>query len=128
MNRDIALLATSIYFNDMLDSLEEAILLIERSHRSGDNIDLKQVVEFIAGQQVRYGHDAGTFVESRNVSHSKGRVYTGEKLQTYLAAKNILTVESARALALSGSTSDTVLSSIALVLQHLQHDDLATRS
>jgi len=115
MNRDIALLETSITFKDMLDSLEEAILLLERSHRSGDNIDLEQVVEFIVGQQVCFGHDAGTFVESRNVSRCKARVYTGEKLQTHLAAKNILAVESARALVLSGSDSEDVRSSIALV-------------
>ena len=96
----------------MLDSLEEAILLLERSYRSGDNIDLEQVVEFIVGQQIRYGQDAGTFVEARNVSRSKVRVYTGERLQTYLAAKNILTISSVRALVLSGSSSEVVYSSI----------------
>jgi len=115
MNRDISLLETSGTNKDMLDSLEEAILLLGRSHRSGDVLDFEQVVEFIAGQQIRYGRDAGIFVESRNVSRSKPRVYTGERLQTYLAAKNILTIDSARALILSGSTSDVVQSSITLV-------------
>ncbi|MFW9843496.1 MAG: hypothetical protein ACFFEV_02855 [Candidatus Thorarchaeota archaeon] len=99
----------------MLDSLEEAILLLDRYHRSGDNIDFEQVVEFITGQQIRYGRDAGTFVESRNVSCHKPRIYTGERLQTYLASKNILTIDSARALILSGSSTEITKSSIALV-------------
>ncbi|MGY5859443.1 MAG: hypothetical protein RTU63_08735 [Candidatus Thorarchaeota archaeon] len=99
----------------MLDSLEEAILLVERSHLSCDDLDFEPVADFIVGQQIRYGIDTGSFVESKNVSRSKARVYTGEKLQTQLAAKNILTVESARALVLSGSKSETTQSSIALV-------------
>ena len=105
----------------MLDSLNEAILLLEQYHREGDSIDFEQVVEFIAGQQIRAGHNAGVFVESRNVSHPKARIYTGEKLQTRLAAKNILTIESARALILSGSSSDTVNSSIALTDSWLEN-------
>ncbi|MHA1136260.1 MAG: hypothetical protein ACTSSE_07220 [Candidatus Thorarchaeota archaeon] len=105
----------------MLDSLEEAILLVERSHKSGDGLNLEQVAEFITGQQVCYGNDSGVFVESRNVSRSKVRVYTGEKLQTYLAAKNILTIESARALVLSRSNSDHVRSSIALADSWLEN-------
>ena len=99
----------------MLDSLEEAILLLERSRISDDAIDYEQVVDFITGQQIRYGRDAGVFVESRNVSHSKSRVYTGEKLQTHLAAKNILTIESARAIVISNSISQAAHTSIALV-------------
>ncbi|MGY5873057.1 MAG: hypothetical protein RTV72_12480, partial [Candidatus Thorarchaeota archaeon] len=61
-----------------------------------------------------YGSDAGVFVESRNVSRSKSRMYTGERLQTHLAMKNILTIESVRALVLSGSSSTTAKSSIDL--------------
>jgi hypothetical protein len=105
----------------MLDSLEEAILLLEQAHRSGDNIDLEQVVDFIIGQQIRYGQDAGIFVESRNVSRSKVRVYTGEKIQTYLAAKNILTIESTRALVLTRSSSESASSSIALAASWLEN-------
>jgi len=98
----------------MLDSLEEAILLLDRSSKSGDDIDFEQVVEFIAGQQILYGHNAGVFVESRNVSSPQTQLYTGERLQTHLAMKNILTIESIRALVLSGSSSDIAQSSIAL--------------
>jgi hypothetical protein len=98
----------------MLDSLEEAILLVEQSYNSGDELNLEPVVDFIVGQQIRFGTNSGIFVESRNVSRSKARVYTGEKLQTGLAAKNILTIESARALVLSGSKLETVQESIAL--------------
>ncbi|TFH05610.1 MAG: hypothetical protein E4H14_12425 [Candidatus Thorarchaeota archaeon] len=105
----------------MLDSLEEAILLLEQAHRSGDNIDLEQVVDFIIGQQIRYGQDAGIFVESRNVSRSKVRVYTGEKIQTYLAAKNILTIESTRALVLTRSSSESASSSIAIAASWLEN-------
>lgn len=92
-------------FRAMLDSLNEAILLLNRFHRDGDEIDFKQVVEFIVGQQVRFGNDAGIFIESRDVSRPMMRTYTGEKLQTHLAAKNILTVEAVRALILSGSST-----------------------
>ncbi|MGY5878885.1 MAG: hypothetical protein RTV31_01485 [Candidatus Thorarchaeota archaeon] len=105
----------------MLDSLEEAILLVDRSHRSGDDLDFEQVAEFIARQQIRYGHSAGAFVESRNVSRSKARLYTGERLQTHLAVKNILTIESARALVLSGSSSEIATSSISLVENWLEN-------
>ena len=121
MDRDISLLETSGTNKDVLDSLEEAILLLGRFHRSGEVIDFEQVVEFIAGQQIRYGHNAGIFVESRNVSRYKPRVYTGEKLQTYLAAKNILTIDAARALILSGSNSEVAQSSVALVDSWLEH-------
>ena len=121
MGRDISLLETSSTKNPMLDSLEEAILLLEQSHQSGDKINLEQVVEFIVGQQIRYGQDAGVFVESRNVSRSKVRVYTGEKLQTYLAAKNILTIESARALVLTRPSSESANSSIALAASWLEN-------
>jgi hypothetical protein len=121
VDRDISLLKTSGTKKDMLDSLEEAILLLDRSHRSGDDIDFEQVVEFIAGQQIRYGHDAGVFVESGNVSYPKTRLYTGERIQTLLAAKNIRTIESTRALVLSGSSSDIAQSSIALADSWLEN-------
>ena len=98
----------------MLDSLEEAILLVDQSRKSGDEIDFEQVVEFIAGQQIHYGANAGVFVESRNVSSPQSQLYTGERLQTHLAMKNILTIESTRALVLSGSSSEIAQSSIAL--------------
>jgi len=100
----------------MLDSLEEAILLVELAHKSGEYMDFKQVAEFISGQQIRYGKDAGVFVESKNVSRSKERVFTGEKLQTNLAVKNILTAESTRALVLVNSPSEFVHSSIDLAV------------
>ena len=104
----------------MLDSLEEAIQLLEQFYQSGDDFDSEQVVEFITGQQIKSGSDAGVFIEARNVSSSKARVYTGEKLKTRLAAKHILTMESVRALVLSASTSETVQSSIALTNKWLE--------
>jgi hypothetical protein len=104
----------------MLDSLEEANLLVERSQKPDDHIDFTQVAEFIAGQQVRYGRDSGVFIESKNVSRSKVRVFTGEKLQTNLAAKIILTTESTRALVLSNSASEFVQSSIDLAVNWLE--------
>ena len=121
MGRDISLLETSGTIKDMLDSLEEAILLLDRSYNSSDDIDFEQVVDFIAGQQIRYGSDAGVFVESGNVSRSKIRLYTGERLQTHLAVKNILTIESARALVLSRSASEIARSSITLVENWLEN-------
>jgi hypothetical protein len=114
IGRDISLLDTSETKKDMFDSLEEAILLLEQSYSSKDTINFEQVVEFIAGQQIPYGHDAGVFVESRNVSQIKARLYTGERLQTHLAVKIIRTIESARALVLSGSPSEIAQTSIAL--------------
>lgn len=121
LDRDISLLETNDTTNTMLDSLEEAILLLEQSHRSGEMINYDQVVDFIVGQQIRHGRDAGVFVESRNVSRSKARVFTGERLQTHLAAKNILTMESARALILTGSSSESVYLSIALAKEWLEN-------
>ncbi len=120
MNRDISLLETSIDEYHMLDSLEEAILLVERVHKSGDYVDFKQVAEFIAGQQIRLGKNAGIFVESKNVSRAKARLFTGEKLKTDLAVKNILTAEATRALVLSNSSSEFIISSIDLALDWLE--------
>jgi hypothetical protein len=120
MHRDIALLEASKVDIPMLDSLEEAILLVEESHKKNELLDFNQVAEFISGQQIRSGNDAGIFVESRNVSRRKGRVYTGEKLQTYLAGKKILTISATRALVISKSASKYVQPSIDLAMNWLE--------
>ncbi|MBN2228579.1 MAG: hypothetical protein JW779_03225 [Candidatus Thorarchaeota archaeon] len=88
--------------------MTEAILVIEEAWRAGISNDNDNVLRFIINQQLAYGSDEGVFIETRNVSGLKSRLYTGEKIQTQLAAKNILTLEAARALLLSKSRADYV--------------------
>jgi hypothetical protein len=58
----------------------------------------KETARWIAGRQVEAGKQAGLFTPTEDDYQEGVRLFTGERLRTKLAARNILTVEAARAL------------------------------
>lgn len=62
--------------------------------------DEEEAARWIAGQQVRGGRQAGLFAPTEDDYQEGVRLFTGERLQTKLATRNILTAEAARALIL----------------------------
>lgn len=64
-----------------------------------------EVMEWIAGRQVKSGAQAGMFAPTDDDYREGVILFTGEKLRTKLAARNILTAEAVRALALAGGES-----------------------
>jgi hypothetical protein len=85
--------------NSLAESLEvinEALFLNGLS--SGAKVD--GAVEWIAGRQVRSGKYAGMFAPTDRDYGEGVRLFTGERLRTRLATRNILTAEAGRALAL----------------------------
>lgn len=82
-----------------LDGVNEA-LFYERP-LSGAHMD--EVMHWLVGRQVRAGRWAGMFAPT-DADYSQGIwLFSGEKLHTRLAARNILTAEAARILVLLGA-------------------------
>ena len=68
----------------------------------------EEVARRIAGRQVKSGAWAGSFAPAE-YDHQEGvRLFTGERLRTRLAARNVLTAEAARALVLLDVAPDDV--------------------
>ncbi len=67
-----------------------------------------EAVTWICQQQNKSGKSAGMFIVTAADYRSETRLFTGEKLKTKLARRNILTQEAARVLALSNISSDEV--------------------
>jgi len=85
--------------NSLAESLEvinEAICLSGLPSRSKVDGD----VEWIAGRQVKSGKYAGMFAPTDRDYEEGIRLFTGERLRTRLATRNILTAEAGRVLAL----------------------------
>ncbi|MBN1483677.1 MAG: hypothetical protein JXA37_03060 [Chloroflexia bacterium] len=61
---------------------------------------LEAVAAYLAGRQHRSGEWAGMLAPTERDYHTGVRLFTGEKLQTKLAARHVLTAETARLLAL----------------------------
>ncbi len=74
--------------------------------------DMQSVVDFLLQNQNRIGSNQGTFKLSP-LDYTI-RLFTGEKLQTKLAVKNILTQEATRILKLSGIRNTNVILAIGL--------------
>ncbi|MFW9975263.1 MAG: hypothetical protein ACFFDQ_08370 [Candidatus Thorarchaeota archaeon] len=105
----------------MFDSLTEALSLVERSYSSNTVENLEPVIEFISKQQVKNGKDAGVFIELGDVSSPESRLFTGERLQTRLAIKNMLTINSARAILISKVPSSDAQKTIELTNSWLEN-------
>jgi hypothetical protein len=72
-------------------------------------LEKTQLSHWIAGQQIRNGHDAGAFAPAMLDYEEGARLFTGELLNTRLAMRNILTAEAARALVLLNQRESDVI-------------------
>ncbi len=82
----------------MLDEIGEAFFYDRPLSRNGG----EEAAQWIAGRQVRSGKQAGMFAPTGRDYEDSPRLFTGERLRTKLATRNILTAEAARALTLLG--------------------------
>ena len=80
--------------------------------RSISKEDIQSVVDFLLQNQNKIGSNQGTFKLS--ASDYTLSLFTGEKLQTKLAVKNILTHEATRILKVSGVKNTNVILAIGL--------------
>jgi len=87
-----------------LDAVDEALFY----DRTLPEADLEATARWLAARQVRSGKRAGMFAPTDRDYGRGVTLFTKEKLQTRLAARNILTAEAARALTLFGRTSPGV--------------------
>lgn len=85
-----------------LDAVNEALF----NSRSLSNAEKEGVARWTADRQVKVGKQAGLFVPTEDDYQEGVRLFTGERLRTKLAARNILTVEAARAMVLFGMGGD----------------------
>ncbi len=79
-----------------LDAVNEALF----NGRSLSKVEKKETARWIAGRQVEVGKQTGLFVPTEDDYQEGVRLFTGERLRTKLATRNILTEEAARALTL----------------------------
>jgi len=87
-----------------LDSIHETLFY----GRSLSGAHREEAARWIAGRQVRAGPWAGSLAPTE-VDYQEGvRLFTGERLRTRLAARNVLTAEAARALVLLDVSPDGV--------------------
>jgi hypothetical protein len=83
-----------------LDAIDEALFY----GRELPETQVEAATRWLAGRQVQSGKWAGMFAPT-DLDYGQGvRLFSGEKLHTRLAARNILTAEAARALTLLGTT------------------------
>jgi hypothetical protein len=87
--------------NSLAESLEvinEALFSKGLSYKA----KVDGAIEWIAGRQVRSGKYTGMFAPTDRDYGEGVRLFTGERLRTRLATRNVLTAEAARLLALLG--------------------------
>ncbi len=98
-----------------IDTINEAFF-----HNQSTPRDLMQeIVEWLCQQQVKSGSNTGIFMPTETEIKEGITLFTGEKLKTKLASRNILTQEAARILILSKITSEEVQKSILLANNYL---------
>jgi hypothetical protein len=85
-----------------LDAVNEALF----NGRPLSKAEKEETARWIAGRQVEVGKQAGLFAPTEDDYQEGVRLFTGERLRTKLAARNILTAEAARALILCGRGED----------------------
>jgi hypothetical protein len=91
--------------NGLAATLDAINAVFFRDHGSLPKAQAEEVAKWVSGRQVRFGRWAGMFAPTDGDYGRNGGVslFTGEKLQTKLAVRNILTVEAARVLVLFGA-------------------------
>jgi len=85
-----------------VDAVNEALF----NGRPLSKAEKEGVARWIAGRQVEVGKQAGLFAPTEDGYQEGVGLFTGERLRTKLAARNILTVEAARAMVLFGMGED----------------------
>jgi hypothetical protein len=85
-----------------VDAVNEALF----NGRPLSKAEKEGVARWIAGRQVEVGKQAGLFAPTEDDYQEGVGLFTGERLRTKLAARNILTVEAARAMVLFGMGED----------------------
>ena len=87
-----------------LDVVNEALF----NGRPLSKAEKEKAAGWIAGRQVEVGKQAGLFAPTEDDYQEGVRLFTGERLRTKLAARNILTAEAARALVLLDMGEDVL--------------------
>ena len=85
-----------------LDAVNEALF----NGRSPSKAEKEEAARWIAGRQVEVGKQAGLFAPTEDDYQEGVRLFTGERLRTKSATRNILTAEAARALTLFDMDGD----------------------
>jgi hypothetical protein len=85
-----------------LDAVNAALF----NGRPPSKAEEEEAARWIASQQVKGGLQAGLFAPTEDDYQEGVRLFTGERLRTKLATRNILTAEAARALVLFGMGED----------------------
>ncbi len=85
-----------------LDAVNEALF----NGRSMSKAEREKAARCITGRQIEVGKQAGLFAPTEDDYRAGVRLFTGERLRTKLATRNILTAEAARALTLFGMGED----------------------
>jgi len=85
-----------------LDAVNEALF----NDRSLSKAEKEEAAGWIAGRQVEAGQQAGLFAPTKDDYQEGVKLFTGERLRTKLAARNILTAEAARVLILISMGGD----------------------
>jgi len=80
-----------------------------------------RVVTFLLGRQVRWGRELGTFAPFPSEFEQGVRLFSGERLRTRLATLNVLSLESARILALLAGERTDVRNALAQTSIALGH-------
>ena len=87
-----------------VDAVNEALF----NGRPLSKAEKEETARWIAGRQVEVGKQAGLFAPTEDDYQEGVRLFTGERLRTKLAARNILTAEAARALVLLDMGEDVL--------------------
>jgi len=85
-----------------LDAVNETLF----NGRCLSKAEKEEGARWIASQQVRDGRQEGLFAPTEDDYQEGVRLFTGERLRTKLATRNVLTAEAARALVLFGAGDD----------------------
>lgn len=85
-----------------LDAVNEALF----NDRSLSKAEKEEAAGWIAGRQVEAGQQSGLFAPTEDDYQEGVKLFTGERLRTKLAARNILTAEAARVLILISMGGD----------------------
>jgi hypothetical protein len=95
-----------------LDAVNEALF----NGRALSRAEKEEAARWVASRQVKAGKQAGLFAPTEDDCQGGVRLFTGERLRTKLAARNILTVEAARALLLFDMGEDVLERSVSPAL------------
>ncbi|MBN1148960.1 MAG: hypothetical protein JXA78_17005 [Anaerolineales bacterium] len=106
-----------------LDSLNEAFF----TGRTLSQADRERSAEWIASRQRQSGRYAGLFVPDESGPDQPFHLFSGEKLRTCLAARNVLSAEAARAITLLEPASPAARQALARARESLARSCFAAQ-